>query len=193
MVRLICRGSKTKITTRWAGVSCSQWLQALKNGTDLGEFSSAAAAKAQAEMLLTQNRSSVYLVLHEDGRLTDWVYDLDEKRRIDCRRSWINAFLTAPILALITAGTAALLGMPVFSRHGLFLIAASVGVYLFMRACQNAIEALVAWFLSFLLFLLCFSLSGPAKRRHSPQPVKIPISVSERSAWAWHPGERSNS
>lgn len=153
MPRLICRGSKTKLDVYWDGPRTTTRLTALGNGAELGEFPTAAAAKSHAEALLPDDRAVMYLVLNEDETIAHWVYDLDEQRRLDRRSGLRNALLTACILALITAAALALSGVPLSSTMGRLLLAGSIGWYLVMRTFQNSIEALVAWFIIFVLIM----------------------------------------
>jgi len=158
MYRLILRGSKTKLDTKWNGQEAITRLNALKNGADLGKFPSAAEAKAHAETLLSGDRAGMYCVLAEDGSIASWIYDSHEQRRLDRRRGWLNALLIACILAFITAASERLLGIPPSSTMGGTLIAGSAGLYLVMRTSQNSIESLVAWFLMFVLVMTILSL-----------------------------------
>lgn len=174
MPRLICRGSKTKVATEWDGQRTINRLTALNNGADLGEFTTAAEAKAHAEALLSSNPSGTYFVCHDDGSLTNWVYDLDEQRRIDRRHSWVNALLTACILAPITAAAIALHGVSPFSTVGLVLITASVSFYLIVRTCQNAIEGFVVWCIMFVLVMIAFPAIIKATSAKPPLPLNKP-------------------
>ncbi|MHB1079230.1 MAG: hypothetical protein ACYC67_07490 [Prosthecobacter sp.] len=158
MYRLIRRGSKTKLDTEWNGQEAITRLNALKNGADLGKFPSAAEAKAHAETLLSGDRAGMYCVLAEDGSIASWIYDSREQRRLDRRRDWCSALLTACILAFITAASESLLGIPPSSTMGGALIAGSAGLYLVMRTSQNSIESLVAWFFMFVLVMTMLSL-----------------------------------
>lgn len=180
MSRLLRRGSKTKLNYSYKqpGHQVVARLEALNDGVDLGEFSTTAEAKAQAESLLSRDRSAFFLVQEDDGTITEWIRDFDEHRRLQRKADWRNAFVTAGILVPVIAVAIFLVGIPPFSKFGLLLVASGIGYYLFMRMWQNAVESMVAWLIMFVLVLTILSMK---ERRKSKQESKR-SPVSEQKA-----------